>query len=85
MDAPGSVSVTIGKLLIAGGILLVAFGIAMYLLGRYGGEWRGLPGDIVLRIGNATIFLPLATSIAISIALSVILSLGWFIVGLLRR
>lgn len=62
------------RFLIAAGIVLVALGLAIQLglpLGR-------LPGDIVIRRGNATIYLPIVTCVVVSIVLSIV-------AGLLRR
>jgi hypothetical protein len=57
-------------LMVIGGVLLLA-GIA---LTAFGGLGLGrLPGDFVYRRGNFTFFFPLATSILLSIALSLLL------------
>ncbi len=57
-------------LMVIGGVLLLA-GIA---LTAFGGLGLGrLPGDFVFRRGNVTIFFPLATSILLSIVLSLLL------------
>ena len=59
------------RLLIAAGIILVALGLAMHFglpLGR-------LPGDIVIRRGNATFYLPIVTCIVVSVLLSIVASL----------
>lgn len=63
----------IAKLLIIFGILLVALG-AVLLLFRGGGiPFLGkLPGDIVVERKNFTFYFPVATSILISIVLSLI-------------
>jgi len=55
------------KLLIIAGVLLLAAGVAMQLgvpLGR-------LPGDFTFKRGNTTVYLPLATSLLISVVLSI--------------
>ena len=52
-------------LMIAGAVLLVLGALLSLGFGR-------LPGDIVVRRGNFTLFFPLATSILLSIVLSVI-------------
>ena len=61
----------LGRLLmVIGGVLLLA-GIA---LTAFGGLGLGrLPGDFVYRRGNFTFFFPLATSILLSIVLSLLL------------
>ncbi len=65
----------IGRLLIFLGLILALFGMVITFGGRILNIGR-LPGDIVIRRGNFTFYFPLATSILISVALSLI---GWFI------
>lgn len=60
----------IGRLVLVFGLLLVAIGGALMLFGRF-----HLPGDLTIRSGNATIYLPIATSIIVSIVLTVLLNL----------
>lgn len=60
----------IGRLLIIGGIALIVVGIVITALGRLG--MGRLPGDFVLRRGNATFYFPLMTSILLSIALTLL-------------
>jgi hypothetical protein len=71
----------LGKLLVVlGGILLVA-GVVLVLLGRTNlAIWR-LPGDILYRGKNTTFYFPLATSIVLSVLLSLIL----YVIGRWRR
>ncbi|MBO1514793.1 DUF2905 domain-containing protein [Metabacillus bambusae] len=58
-------------LMIIGGVLLI-IGVFMQFIGK-------LPGDIVFKKGNTTIFFPIVTCIVISIVLSLIFSfLGRF-------
>lgn len=59
------------KVLIAVGLVFVAVGIA-WMLGERLGLGR-LPGDFVIERGNTRIYLPVATSIVISVALTLIL------------
>jgi len=65
----------LGKWLIAGGFLLVVAGLALILLGRANIPLGRLPGDIVYRGKNTTVYLPLATSLLLSVLLSAILCL----------
>jgi hypothetical protein len=58
-----------GRLLLVVGVLMVLVGGALMLFGRF-----HLPGDITFRSGNVTIYFPIATSIIISIVLTVVLS-----------
>ena len=64
----------IGKWLILVGVLVTLFGGVLWLFGKVPGIGR-LPGDIVIQRGNFSCFFPLATSILLSIALTVILNL----------
>ena len=70
-----------GKLLIVlGGILLVT-GVVLVLLGRTNLPIGRLPGDILYRGKNTTFYFPLATSIVLSVLLSIIL----YVIGRWRR
>lgn len=62
----------IGKLIILGGIVMVAVGILVYFADKIPFVGK-LPGDIFIKRKNLTIYFPLATSILLSILLSVIL------------
>ena len=70
-----------GKVLIALGAVLVVAGIVLTLLGRMNLPLGQLPGDIVYRGKNTTIYFPLATSILVSVVLSILL----YVVGRWRR
>lgn len=62
---------TMGKLLVAIGLVMAGIGFAMMAglpIGR-------LPGDIVVRRGNYTFYIPLVTSIVLSLVLTLLLSL----------
>lgn len=61
----------LAKLLVATGIALVVLG-GLLLIGSRLGIGR-LPGDIVIRRGNFTFFFPLATSILLSLLLTLLL------------
>jgi hypothetical protein len=57
-----------GRMLIVVGVLVVMIGVAVELglpLGR-------LPGDIVIRRGNTTVYLPIVTCIVVSVVLSIV-------------
>lgn len=58
------------KLLIIAGAALIALGL-IWMLGERFGLGR-LPGDIVIERGNFRIYFPLATSIVLSIVLSLV-------------
>ena len=71
----------LGKVLMILGAMLVVEGIALTLLGRMNVPLGRLPGDIVYRGKNSTIYFPLATSILVSVVLSVVL----YVVGRWKR
>ena len=63
-----------GKILIFLGAILAAIGLLLTFAGKI--PWIGrLPGDIYIKKGNLTFYFPLATSILLSIILSLILLL----------
>lgn len=57
------------------GVALAAIGLLLVLLGRTNLPIGRLPGDIVYRGKYTTFYFPLATSIVLSVVLSVILYL----------
>jgi hypothetical protein len=71
----------LGKLLIGLGLVLVLAGGVVLLLGRANLPLGRLPGDIVYRGKNTTFYFPLATSVVVSVVLSIIL----YVVGRWRR
>ena len=60
-----------GKLLVVAGLVIAGIG----LLVMAGIPFGRLPGDIVLRRGNASFYFPLATSIILSLLLTLLLAL----------
>jgi hypothetical protein len=63
----------LGKILIFFGLLIAFFGIILIFAGRMHLPIGRLPGDIVYRGKHTTFYFPLATSIILSIVLSVVL------------
>ena len=63
----------LGKLLIISGVVLIAAGILLVLLSQMHFPLGRLPGDIVYRGKRTTFYLPLATSILLSVVLSLVL------------
>ena len=62
----------VGKALVALGLLIALAGVVLLLVGRV--PWLGrLPGDIHIQRGNFTFYFPLATSLLLSIVLTLIL------------
>lgn len=71
----------IGKLLLFFALILGSIGLTLVLLGRTNLPIGRLPGDIVYRGKNTTFYFPLATSIL----LSVVLSLIFYVIGRFRH
>ena len=71
----------LGKMLIVVGALIVAVGLGLVLLGKTNLPLGRLPGDIYYRGKNTTFYFPLATSILLSVALSLVL----YVVSRLRK
>jgi hypothetical protein len=63
-----------GRLLLGFGLMMVLVGGALMVFGRF-----NLPGDIVIRRGGLTVYMPIAASIVLSVVLTLVLNL------LLRR
>jgi len=58
-------------MLIITGLVLVAAGLLLALAPRF--PWLGkLPGDILIQRANMTFYLPLATSLLVSLVLSLL-------------
>jgi predicted phosphohydrolase len=64
----------IAKILILFGALLIAVGVVLLVVPKLPFLGR-LPGDIIIKRGNTTFYFPLATSILISILISLIVYL----------
>jgi hypothetical protein len=67
-------------LILLGALAMVA-GLVFILLGRANIPLGRLPGDIVYRGKNSTFYFPLATSILVSVVLSVVM----YLIGRFRR
>jgi hypothetical protein len=65
----------LGKLLAPFGIVIAAVGLALMLLGRTHIPIGRLPGDFLFRGKNTTVYFPLATSILLSVVVSLVLYL----------
>jgi len=71
----------IGKMLVILGVLVAVAGLVFILMGRTHLPIGRLPGDIVYRGKHTTFYFPLATSIL----LSVVLTLALWLVGKIRH
>lgn len=63
----------LGKLLIVFGLILIVVGVVLTLAGRMNLPLGRLPGDILYRGKSTTFYFPLATSLLLSIVLSLVL------------
>jgi hypothetical protein len=64
--------VGVGKLLLIFGGILFLLGLVVLVAGRLNLPLGRLPGDILYRGKNTTFYFPLATSVLLSILLSVV-------------
>jgi len=64
-------AMSIARLLVVLGLLLVALGLLWPVIDKIG--LGRLPGDIMIERGNFRLYIPLATSLLVSVILSVIL------------
>ena len=62
----------IGRIILIAGLILVILGLAVMFFGRIPLVGR-LPGDIHIRRGNLDLYIPIATSLALSILATLIL------------
>ncbi len=67
----------LGKILVGFGVVMIVLGAILLLAGTLSGKvpWIGrLPGDIYIERGTWSFYFPLATSIIISLVLTLIVS-----------
>ena len=64
---------SIGKLFIAGAVALLVLGGIFLLLGRIGLD--RLPGDLVFRRGNLTVYFPIGLMIVLSVVGTIVLNI----------
>jgi len=65
----------VGRIIVILGISLIVIGGVVMLFGRAGLPLGRLPGDIVYKGKNTIFYFPLATSILLSIVLSIVMYL----------
>lgn len=73
---------TISRYLVIGGIILIVLGGLFWLGGKIGLPLGRLPGDIRIEGKNGSFYFPLASSILISVVLTILLNV---IIRLLRK
>jgi DUF2905 family protein len=65
---------SLGRTLVVLGAVLAGLGLLLVVLGRFPGLRIGrLPGDLRIERGNFTFYFPLATSIIVSVVLTLLL------------
>ena len=65
----------LGRMLLVIGALLVLFGLVLLFAGRLNLPFGRLPGDIVYRRDNLTVYAPLVSCLVVSVLLTVLLNL----------
>ena len=68
--------ISLGRLLLVFGLVMAGIGLLIVLAGKSNLPIGRLPGDFTFRRGSFTFYFPLATSIVLSILLSLVL---WFL------
>lgn len=66
---------SLSRWLILIGLALAGAGAVVWLLGRTGITLGRLPGDLRFSVGSGSCFLPIATSLILSLILTVLLNL----------
>jgi hypothetical protein len=65
----------LGRILVVTGAVILVAGLILMALGRVNLPIGRLPGDIVYRGKNTTVYFPVATSILLSVVLSLVVYL----------
>jgi hypothetical protein len=71
----------LGRVLILVGAVAIVAGLALILVSRTNLPLGRLPGDVVYRGKNSTFYFPLATSILVSVVLSLVM----YLIGRFRQ
>lgn len=66
---------SIARYLMLGGIILFIIGGGVYLTAKFGLPLGRLPGDIRIEGENGSFYFPIATSILVSVVLTIVLNL----------
>ena len=62
-----------GKLVVAAGVVITLAGLVLMTAERFG--LGRLPGDLSFAVGSSRVYLPLATSLVLSVVLTLLLNL----------
>lgn len=71
---------SIGRLLLISGAGLFILGLILLLAGRFGLPLGRLPGDIVFRRDNVTVYAPLVSCLVASVVLTILLNLVFWLI-----
>jgi len=66
---------TLARWLILLGLGVAVVGVVVWLLGRSGVAWGRIPGDLTFSFGGGSCFIPLATSLILSLVLTLLVNL----------
>jgi len=66
----------IARFLVIGGIILILIGGGVYLAAKFGIPLGRLPGDIRIEGKGGSFYFPLATSILVSVVLTIVLNVN---------
>lgn len=66
---------SMGRVLVIAGAVLIVVGLVVMAAGRLGIPFGRLPGDVSYRGRHVTVFAPLATSLLLSLLVSLVLYL----------
>lgn len=69
-------STNLSRLIIAFGLGIAALGLLIGLLGRLGLRFGRLPGDLRFKLGNTTVFIPLASMLLLSLLITLVVNLA---------
>ncbi len=71
---------SIGRLLLLSGAALFVLGLILIAAGRVGFPFGRLPGDIVYRRDNVTVYAPLVSCLVASVVLTLLLNLVFWLI-----
>jgi len=66
----------VGRWLVVAGLVLAATGVLFVVADRFGFKLGRLPGDVFIQRGNLRVYVPIATSILLSLLLTLVLWLA---------
>jgi hypothetical protein len=65
---------SLGKYLIIAGVIMIVVGAILFVFGKV--PWFGrLPGDIIIRNDNTTVYFPVVTMLLVSVVLTILFNI----------